>query len=351
MSLDTGAIYSRTLNFNSSATSPNFFSRNILHDPQLLGQWTLAFNNGTDSAQVVVQTLPGAQFLPFVNSVTLSGTSANPTFTWTPPPGVTVNGYRINIIDKSLISPTNGGNVVSLPLAPTTTSYTVQASDFTVPGYAFALNKNYSIEISAIQTRDGNSINLGNSNLQSISRIYADFTPTASGAQVVHLPVIRQDGAYQFNFAVQAGQTYFIDPDVAIGYDYEIGAGDPNFQSVLLPVGIGDGLYDILGFDSSNNLVLLAGGWAGGSVFDFSSGGVNRFRVSGIEASAMLNPGDATAFITGLTFTGSGQFTGTQTPIVQTIRSVPEPASIALFGLSLAALATVRRRKQAGKGF
>jgi hypothetical protein len=54
----------------------------------------------------VVNLDNNAQQAPFVNSITLSGTSASPTFAWTPPPGATVNGYRINIYDpKSRSSP------------------------------------------------------------------------------------------------------------------------------------------------------------------------------------------------------------------------------------------------------
>jgi hypothetical protein len=34
---------------------------------------------------------------------------------------------------------------------------------------------------------------------------------------------------------LRAGQAIFIDPLVAVGYKYAIGAGDPEFASVLLP--------------------------------------------------------------------------------------------------------------------
>ena len=349
-----GTNFSAGINFTPSPVVPNFFSRELSVTPQqvtggaIFNPWTLTFTNNvntSNTAQAVVQMQPGAQMAPFVNSITLSGTSANPAFDWTPPPGAHVDGYRINIFDKSLINfnPANGpiniGNVVSRNLQPSVTSYTVNANDFSVPGYAFALNKNYSIEISLIQTRDGSSLNLGNGNIQAIARAYADFTPNSGGGPPVNLPVVLINGAYQFNMAVQAGQTYYIDPDVAVGYDYAIGTGDPLFQSVLLPVGIGDGIYDIYGYDPLNNLVLLADDWLGGAVFNFGVGGVDRFRVTGIETAAGLDPKNTTAFITGLTFKGNGTFTGTQTPIVVNVQNVPEPSSLLLFGLAIAALA------------
>ena len=198
-----------------------------------------------------------------------------------------------------------------------------------------------------LQTRDGGSANLQNTNVYAVSRVYADFTPVSGGGPAINLPVVLDNGSFKFDIAVQAGQTYYIDPEVAIGYDYSIGLGDPLFRSVVLPTGIGDTLYDIYGFDALDNPVLLAGDWLGGDVFDFGIGGVDRFRVLGIETSAGLDPANTTAFVTGVTFTGDGRFTGTQTPITVDVVSVPLPGTLFLLGLGLVALATADRRPRA----
>lgn len=161
----------------------------------------------------------------------------------------------------------------------------------------------------------------------------------------VHLPVAVADGSFRFDVAVVPGETFYIDPYVAVGYTYATGAGDPNFRSVLLPVGIGDGLYDLFGFDSAGVLQLLAGNLAGGVAYDFGTAGVDRFRVTGIEVSAGLDPADPTAFVTGLGFTGAGRFSGTQTPVVV---AVTEPAIGTLLLLGMGLLALSRRRMGTG---
>ena len=345
VNLVTGAIETRSLVFNPAPVIPNFFVRNLPDSPALYGPWTLNFSNGADTRQSTVTLPAGTTQAPFVNTITLSGTSAVPVFTWAPPPGALVNAYRINIYDRSLVTATSSGQVSSRTVAPSQTSYTVDGADFTVPGYAFQLGRNYSIEIGLIRTKDGGSTDFGNSNIAAISRVYADFRASDSGGPVVNLPVTRVDGSFQFNFAVTPGQTYFIDPVVAVGYDYRIGAGNPSFASVVLPAGIGDGRYDIFGLGAGGGATLLADDWAGGSVFSFAGAGVDAFRVTGIEASAALDPADVTAFVTGLTFSGSGLFTGTQTPITLDVAAVPEPETYALMLLGLGCVGWRLRRR------
>jgi hypothetical protein len=134
---------------------------------------------------------------------------------------------------------------------------------------------------------------------------------------------------YEFRISdVQADQTIFIDPPVAIGYDYQIGIGDPNVKSVLLPP-IGDNLFDI--YLWNGNEFVFHASIGSGVRFSFPDGGVARFRVLGIESSSALDPNNPTAFVTGLTFVSAGQFTGTMMPIVaealcSTLGNDPKPS-------------------------
>jgi hypothetical protein len=126
----------------------------------------------------------------------------------------------------------------------------------------------------------------------------------------VALPTV-VNGVYNFNITqVGPNSVTFIDPPVAIGYDYAIGQGNPNFASVLLP-DVGNGQYNLYSCNGSSLGTALAG-----VSFNLGSGGLSCFRVRGIEKSAGLDPADVTAFVTGLTFVTDGAFTGTMTPII-----------------------------------
>ena len=75
------------------------------------------------------------------------------------------------------------------------------------------------------------------------------------------------------------------------------------------------------------------------TVFDFPTGGVNAFTVTGIDPADGLDPSDTSAFATGLTFESAGAFTGTQTPITAGT-AVPEPSTWAMMLLGFAELAS-----------
>jgi hypothetical protein len=187
------------------------------------------------------------------------------------------------------------------------------------PSLNLQQNHRYSIQITLVDLRNP-AVAAFPANILSQSRSFFDFTllPAGSPPQVT-LPTPCAGTAtieYCFNTTVTAGQTIFIDPLTAIGYEYRTGAGDPNSESVLLPAGVGDDQYELWLWNGTtwvkNSQTLF-----GGVPFHFPSGGVDRFRVVGIEAAANVDPSSPTAFVTGLTFVSDGSFTGRMSPIVR----------------------------------
>lgn len=317
------------------------------------GSWNLTFQNGPDVAAAVTPSLAGipAEPVPFPSNVTISGTGTTPTLNWTVPTTFTPDAVRVVVFDKG-VTLANGMKDVILA-----TSLPANQSSFQIPAGTLQPNGQYVLGVQLIETRGHAALppNAPNTDIFRRSFSFFEFSPL-TGATPVLLPTVgpAPDPAtglgptYQFNVAgVRAGQAIFIDPMVAIGYKYAIGAGNPNFASVNLPV-VGDNIFTLSYLLEGDPILqqIIAN-----TQFFFPSGGVSAFDVTGIETSAMLDPNNVTAFITGLTFVADGDFTGTMTPLVievSDLAPIPEPATFLLFGTTAAglALARWRRRKQ-----
>ena len=161
--------------------------------------------------------------------------------------------------------------------------------------------------------------------------------------------------AYSFaSTPVIAGQAIVFDPEVATGYEFEIGNPEDGifFETLLVPGLGGDSEFDLIVFDELGDefhFDLLAN-----ELFDFTTMlnfDVTRFLIEGIDVALGLNPLNTSAFPAVISFTGSGNVDLTQTPMLTTTggggtptASVPEPGTLALFGLGLAGFVFARRR-------
>lgn len=347
---------STTLNMNFNAadlTSNHWF---YTGSPALAdGQWTLAMTNGGNTTTALTPSLSGAQVIGFAKAVSMTSGGIAPTFQWALPSlggGATIDGATIIVRDLTDFRGNVGVGGVGVAsiiysnraLPASTTSLTIAQSDsHFVAGQAFQFGHHYALELQLHDSRTGLPAN-GFVQVRSQSRTLLDFTVTDDPLPgPLYLPMANYTNPvpiYQFNgVPVVAGQQVFIDPTVAVGFDYATKAGDPNFASVMMPTGVGDDKYALWLWDGTQ--WLDAGQeLTGGQAFSFAAGGVSQFRVTGIETSAGLNP-VALNFVTGLTFVADGEFNGSMTPLVA---EVPEPSEAALLLAGLGSLLLWRRR-------
>lgn len=308
-----------------------------------------------------------APVVPFPQNVSFSlntqGNIITPTFSWTQASGYTPDVFRMEIwqINGSGVA---ASGIFSVTLPNTTTQYTVP-STFTnlTTGQPSSLQagQEYAIDIENITLRNPASSNVANDNIWSRSRSFFDFTPTMTVTDLptgtsVSIPVVSAatgTTTYVFNQSVTAGSTTYIDPAMATGYIFQTGSGNPNFTSVTPISTIGSGVYQLYTQTSGGGYVFATNIQAG-QTYTFSGSGVSSFEIQGIPASADIDPSNTSAFVTGLTFAGSGQFTGTMTPIVASASTAanstdgPIPVwALGALGAGLVGIASRRLKKAA----
>jgi hypothetical protein len=307
------------------------------------GSWTLNFQNGSDTASVNTVAILGAQVVPFVNSVSIGGDGLKPTINWNASSNIDAVQIRIRDLgrDANLSSRFTADIIYQQVVTPT--------SSFVVPQNLLQSGNQYSIEI--VQAVLKNDVQpFSQSNILSQSRAFFNFTAqNQSWTNSAFLPTvtIQPNGqpAYNFNVAnVQAGQTIFIDPLVAIGYHLQTGSGDPNFRSVTLPLIVGTNSYTII-LPNGEQVVVLPGQELNFTSLVGYANGVSWFDIMGINPDSAVNPNDPTAFALGLSFVADGNFTGTMTPITLEVAAVPETSTWAMMILGFAGIGFMAYRR------
>ena len=349
--------------YDPLTVAPNQYSRTVANGTPLFNSssgtyqpysptsagWTVVGRTSPTDEYTPVANLPsieGASVLPFVSNMRISGSGADTTFDWGVYEASSHDSVRVQVWSLDY----KPGDSISGDIIFSRNFLSPDAASFRVGDYADLMTmldpaRMYSLEVSLIDRRNA-AADPFNANILSRSRSFFDFMLLPEGGPTAaYLPSggIDPTGETVFKFKVEAvtpDEIIFIDPLVAIGYDYAIGEGDPLFRSILLPEGIGDSFYDVFLWNG-DDWILFQSGVLGGTELDLGEDGVDRIRVLGIEAEAGLDPANPLAFVTGLRFTEAGRFTGTMTPITIDTGEVPEPAMLLLLATALLAFYVV----------
>lgn len=154
-------------------------------------------------------------------------------------------------------------------------------------------------------------------------------------------------GATSFFNDISLEERITYDPEIAIGYEYELTGVDAGegFADIMLPV-LGNSEYMIAVFDPTTGEYLDAVPLSSMTAFDLTDFGfaVTRFSILGIDPAAMLDPADDRAFPALIGFVGSGSGSLRQTALVVDTATIPEPSTWLLLASGIALLAARRRR-------
>ncbi|MCC6202013.1 MAG: hypothetical protein IT494_03295 [Gammaproteobacteria bacterium] len=329
--------------FKINSTTPAFINTYIVetpYDPTLTDAWTIRIENPQTSngwVEAQTQAIGTVAPVPFATNMRVTGSGTTLQLDWTLTDITRIDSYGMTIWDLS-----QGNKVVhfasSLGTVATNMTWQIPTS-FNNNVDVLTLGHQYAFALEATDRVSGP----GSPNLANSSSFFV-FTPQATALNAF-LPSLDADDVYHFDLEITApDQVLFFDPEVAIGYDFAIGAGNPNFASVLLPA-VGDDIFELWLFDEFDVAYDSGETLTAGVQFDFlalDAAGLEKFRILGIETSAMLDPSDTTAFQAGLTFTNIGSFTGTMTPITTNV--VPLPPALLLLGGPM--LLLLRRSRQ-----
>lgn len=157
--------------------------------------------------------------------------------------------------------------------------------------------------------------------------------------------IVGSNGVPEFNFDIIIDENgigglfpIFIDPVVAIGYEYNSTVA---ISEVLIPDSLpnGDDTFRLI-LPGFGEFILQAG--VPFDLLSINSAGFTNFTIDGIDTNELLDPNDPFAFVTGLRYVGGGQANTSMTPITfdtdAQVNPVPTPGTLFLFGAGLIGL-------------
>ncbi|MDJ0945348.1 MAG: hypothetical protein QNJ30_17910 [Kiloniellales bacterium] len=292
------------------------FAASVAVQPSLTDPWSVVLWNGGERRSLSSNNVGILDFLPFVREVRMIPDFLTPTFEWELPTGNTVpfDAVQIGLFDDvtderlSVFGSNQDELFATLPAG--TISYKFD------PGQ-LEEGRKYAVRV-LLTDFDSSGFTVN----RSLS--FFNFTPVLEASnEPLYLPNEDESGRFSFDFDVTATDSFTTavpantKPPIAVGYEYAVGEGDPNFASVTLPPEGGES-YDVVPFDDAGNS-LPTEPLAANERLDFTMevdpAGVERFVVLGVDEPDGQGQGDATLFETTLSFTQDGQFTGTIIPI------------------------------------
>jgi hypothetical protein len=229
------------LSYDDYFTVPHY-NRTVGYSTDKLTPWTLTVTNGTDKITKNTNSLVGVDTIPYVRNVQLQGAGLEPTIRWTLSGNLSNKRVQVYLHDAMGKRFWVNGSSISASI-----------NSITIPNGELEDGKKYTARIKVFEKDPNTGLPL------SQTETFIDFTPLVNGdPNSVFLPTVGIDSntgddlgaSYYFDVDVTASTPIFIDPAIAVGYEYQIGSGDPLFESVTLP-SLGDNNYQLWLYNGS----------------------------------------------------------------------------------------------------